>query len=330
MRKRAIAQIVSCSIIAVILTGFLLGALGCSAAGLIDGSLPNKALQKVVDTFEKTVTDLPIPEINLVGIPVISDDDGSYNYGNGSYDETPTTIRIDWAAGRIVILATDEATGVTLSEFLGNVDPMTASAGEIAESRRMRHRLTDGTLSVDQFKANLTLHSGEPEATKTLLITLPKSALKTIDIDVASAQVYLTDLTADKLDLDTASGALNVTGCAFGQVDIDTASGSGTFNACSIGKLDVDSASAGMAFDLVNTPERIDVDSMSGSFSFALPADASFKVDLDSISGKVTVEGFENVSVEGNKTVVNGGQYLYDFDMVSGNVAIEAQTGNKF
>lgn len=328
MRKRAIGKIIACSIIGVILTGILFTAIGFGAAGLIDASLPGVSVQKAVNTIEQSVERLPRVNFSFFGIPVISDDNlAGYSVGNGAYETAPSEVEIDWATGKVVIVVSDAATGVTLTEYAGAVDPTTALPGGIEEQDQMRHKLSNGKLSVREF--------GSVAATwntikKTLYVVLPQSQLDELSLEIAAAGVELVDLNADKLDIECASGDLTAKNCAFTSVDYDVASGSGEFTGTVIRTLDVDCASGKLTFDLLNTPDSVDVDLASGNVRFVLPADASFTVDSDMLSGSVWIDGFAIESDHNGHKVVNGGLGRFDFDMTSGKITIEARSGNTF
>lgn len=328
MRKRAIGKIIACSIVGVILTGILLAAIGVGAAGLIDATLPERSARNVVEKLEQSVERLPRLNFLFFGIPVLDDDptDG-YSIGDASYDAAPKKLVVEWATGKVVVIASDAATGVTLTEYAGSVDPLTALPGGVEEGDRMRHKLAYGELTVREFTS---VTKTWKSLQKTLLVVLPTAQLDKLTLEIASADVELTDLTVDQLKLDFASGSLTAQNCALNRVDYDVASGSGEFTATTIGSLDVDCASGKLTFDLLNTPNNVDIDLASGNVRFILPADASFTVDADALSGSVKIDGFAIESEHDGKKVIGGGASRFDFDLTSGKITIEARPGNTF
>ena len=83
-----------------------------------------------------------------------------------------------------------------------------------------------------------------------------------------------------------------------------------------------DGVSGGMALDLLTAPQKISTDTISGSIRLNLPQDASFSVELDSVSGKLDNE-FPSTQ-RGDLYYCGQGGGTYQFDSVSGDVIIRA------
>lgn len=331
MRKKAIAKIIVCSILAVVLTVAMVAALmtGALAYGgeVKEWKIGNVYLFNPVRQIVDVLEELPS---GIVSFGLDSVQLRGYAEGDGAYSEVPGKIKIEWAAGRIVIAATENADGVRLTEYYGNVNPFSADASSegIPEKDHMRHQLSGKTLYIKQFQSEtrLTLGIHENRTAKTLLIELPKTALDSLEIDAALTDVVLTDLTAEEADFDCATGTLTATGCAFRRFDGDFSIVSGTFSDGTIDRLDLDCASGELTFELNEAPEKIDVDAAAGTYRFVLPSDASFEIDQDTLpTAKISTVGFSDITVRNGKTVVNGGRKTYSFDMVAGKVTIEAK-----
>lgn len=346
MRKRAIAKIIVCSILAVLLTAILLGTIACSSRTV---SLPSPLgfgwLKKSVEITEKTIERLPVPNIRFFGCaPVVTinggldesdGEQGDYAAGGGTYENAPKSIKIDWAAGRIVV-GTHEGSDVQLYEYSGNreIDLSSLPAdGGIAESERMRHKMVGDLLKIEMYKTRIQIgffgiHGTQNLKSKTLVVLLPEAGLDRLELDAAAADVELYDLTVKKLDCDTASGKITAENCAFDEVDFDSAATDATFAACAVDRIDLDVASGSAVFDLVNTPSKIDVDAMSTEIRVILPPDAAFEIKTDALASKVSLNGFSSNLING-RTVVNGGGARFDFDMMTGSVTIEARQDAK-
>lgn len=348
MRKRAIAKIIVCSIIGAILTVVLLAGTAAALSGHLTG-LPGRFVQsfqdegelfwKAVETTEKAFDSLPVPKLHFIGCaPVItfSDNDFSllpssgtvksgYTLGNMAYEGTASSVSIDWAAGRIIIATHDGADGIYLYEYEGTDDAELSTAlkeDPIPEREQMMHRFSGGALKIEEFPEGIVWPKGNATI-KTLVVLLPKSAVKKLDIDAAAASVDLIGIEAGELDLDCASGKVRVTNSTLKEVDVDCAAATGEFLSCTIESIDVDSAGANLKFELLNTPSKIDIDGMAGSYRIVLPSDASFSVKADSLAGSVNINGFQT-GYENGRTIVNGGKNKFDFSLMSGSVTIEA------
>ena len=229
MRKRAIAQIIACSIIASILTFILIG---CTATGITSSIVHDTVdaigdpIKKTVEITEKAVSHLPTPRIRLFGCaPIITIDDNDlvigdstgsvpsgYSEGDAAYDAVPTTLDIDWASGRIYIDVRADAQGVRLYECAGSVTPDLAAAeapNDVADPNRMIHRFQNDTLKIEQFRHGITWVGVHETYQKTLVVILPETTLDKLNIDAAAVEIFLNGCKADRLDLDTAAGKVN-------------------------------------------------------------------------------------------------------------------------
>ena len=190
----------------------------------------------------------------------------------------------------------------------------------------MIHRFQGGTLKIEQFRRGMTWVGVHDTYTKTLVVEIPaESELDKLTIDAAAVEITLVELNADSLELDTASGSCEAIRCSFDRIDVDTAATKLNFIECTSKRIDVDCASGSISLGLLNMPDRIDLDLMSGSCQIMLPEDASFQVDMDSLSGNLDINGF-SVTEKGKKRIVNGGDCHIDVDMMSGSVTIEPRT----
>ena len=359
MRKKAIGQIIVCSILAVILTGVLLTSIvlfrGYSGtlpiSGKISEFVQNDALiQDAVSAAKDAFHSLPVPKLRLFGcVPVITfsnndisigagSSDGTvpsgYILGAGAYAETPDQIKIEWASGRIYLRTTDASvpgaeSGVMIYEYTGSValDSFTdLPVSDVSEDRALISKMEGGTLKIEEFKKGYSFSGITNNPEKTLVVLVPSSRLKEIEIDCAAAYVSLDGLEIEKLDLDSATADIMVNACTIDSLDVDSATNDGTFLSCYIRKIDIDSATGSFCFDLINTPDTIDVDAMSGNYKLVLPKDASFSVDMDSLSASLSMPGF-SANILGHNTVVGGGNSQFDFDLVSGEIIITAGGG---
>lgn len=347
MRRRAIGKIIVCSIIGVILTAVLLGGTAAALAGKtgssamqqIESFLGNDSIvRKAIEETERAFRRLPVPKLHFFGCaPVISfSDSGSgktvsekdgYQKGNMFYAGKPESLTVEWAAGRILIATHSMSEGVYLYEYNGKTEHSVSAApeipaNEVRESDRMVHRYENGALKIQEYAESVLWPVGETPV-KTLVVAVPEGILRKLKIEAAAADLEILDVDALQLDLDCASGKIFASGCEIGEANIDCAAVSGEFKDCLVGSIDLDSAGAMFTFELDKTPSKIDVDGAAGSYKFVLPRDASFSVKADTLAGTVSINGFATKE-DGRKTVVNGGDSTFDFDLMSGSVTIEA------
>lgn len=354
MRKKAIGQIIVCSIFAVILTGVLLTSIilfhGSNSVLPLSGRITefvqnDKLIQDAVKAADNAFHSLPTPKIRFFGCaPVItfsSSDSGTvlgegavppgYDLGAGSYTDTPDRIKIEWASGRIYVRPLDSgapgsSNGVQIYEYTGSVLlnsftdlPVT----DVPEERWLISKMDGRSLTIEEFKKGYSLTGITGNSEKTLVVLVPAEKLSEIEIDCAAASVSLDNLVIGTLDIDSASADIDVSSCTIDSLDVDSASNRGTFSSCRIRKIDIDSASGSFRLELYNTPEIIDVDAMSGKYEFILPSDSSFSVDMDSLSASLSMPGFSS-NLFGHNTIVGSGDSRFSFDLVSGEIIIEA------
>ena len=222
-------------------------------------------------------------------------------------------ISIDWVAGSISIQPDDNAKEITVCE-----------KGYTEEKYRMECTNSGNTLNIDYCKDNFQVNFGfsvDSNITKDLLITVPSGWLcDKLEIDAASADLKVTDLTINKVDFEGASGECDFDNCQVEVLDMDTASGNVEFFG-TLNSLDFDGASADCELRLLTTPKRIDVDTMSGDLELYLPADSGFAVSMDTMSGNVHSD-FETVIMGNDDYVYGDGACRINISALSGNVGI--------
>lgn len=183
-----------------------------------------------------------------------------------------TRLSIDWASGSITVRPDASVQEITFSETGGSKYPMS-------------WKLKNGKLSIQYYEDDTFRGLGAHfDRSKDLTVLVPNDwSFEELDLDVASAVLDVSDLTIHQVDVDSASGTCNFRNCAVSNLEIDTASGDVSFEG-RLNSLEFDAASAKFTGILLNTPNRIDVDSMSGDVDLTLPADTGFTVKMDGMS----------------------------------------------
>lgn len=214
------------------------------------------------------------------------------------------SLKIDWAAGDIVLQSAD-VDSIQISETAGS-EPM-----YITESGK--------TISI-QFLEHNSAIGLKNHKSKDLTILVPQGwECDKLDIDAASTEVHVYDLTVYNADVDTASGKIIFDNCAVEKLDMDSASGNLEFTGC-LKELDIDSVSANARLKLDNVPDRIEMDSVSGELDVTLPTDAGFTLESDTLSKHLNCE-FDTTN-SGDRIRCGDGHCRIDLSGFSGKMSI--------
>lgn len=251
-------------------------------------------------------------------------DDKDYHIGASDVTERVDEVEIDWSAGSIRV-TTHDGDGIRITE-----------SGYETERQQLRWRVVNGKLIIREHAPGLSWSLPH----KALELSLPASGCNELSIDAASAEITLDraltlrkleadtasgslsadELTADEVSFDSASGDCTLRGCDVGKFDMDTASGKAVLSG-RFGTLELDSASGDLELTAQTVPGSIETDTVSGKISLALPEDAQFQAELDSVSGDLNVEDFSG-SYRGDVFTAGSGGGRYRFESVSGDVDI--------
>lgn len=241
--------------------------------------------------------------------PVItpgSDDSQRYDY-TLSDKSLITEINIQWAAGNITIQP-------------GNVDQVQFWEQGVDEAKHQLVYSQSGNKLTIQYQEKQVKIGIESTVSKDLTVIVPENWMgESIEIDAASAQVHMTDITLQELSLDSASGMGFFENCTIGELDIDTASGDIEFIGA-LQSLDFDAMSAKLTAVLTNLPRSLDMDTMSGDMDLTLPADCGFTVSSGGISSRFESEF--DTQTRNDCHVYGDGSCRIDISAMSGDVCI--------
>lgn len=159
-------------------------------------------------------------------------------------------LEIDWASGSVRIQVADTE-DITFSDTGTESCPMT-------------YDLDGDTLRLAYSKGEVQIGFVSTPS-KDLTVTVPKDwVCGELEINAASVDVDITDLTVTEFSLNGASNELRF----FGSMD----------------SLDCDGASNDMLLVCANKPDKIDIDGASCSLDLTLPYDCGFRAELDGLS----------------------------------------------
>lgn len=247
-----------------------------------------------------------------------------------------TKIKIDWVAGSVNIRV-GSSNEIVFSE---------SSYTNLTDRQKMRYSVSDSGVLQIRYCDNLdnifnwfNLDANMPA--KTLTMEVPAALmdrLSTLEIGTVSANIDLSGVYGDKTTLSTVSGEIRCTDVASTYLNLSSTSGtlvcenskadslevdnvSGSIRAeGDYRNVNVDSVSGSVRLAFSTAPDQIKVNEVSGSVTVALPADANFTANLDTVSGSISCE-FPG-TLGNDRVVVGDGSAQYRFDSVSGSLNI--------
>ena len=246
MKRNAIFRIILFSFLAVVLVGVLI-----SGIALKKYQMPGIVVRKSFDA----------PEVS------------GNKFNAGEIDR----LKIEWAAGSIVLVPVEGNKISITEELLGGDESMVLKK--------------DGsTLYVQYCEGAVGISFGSGSLKKNLYITVPQDwECKELEIDAASATVQVENLTIEEVESSTASGTHIFTNCQVGTLKMETVSGDLNFTG-TLEKLDFNGVSAQLDLALTNAPKSIELESVSGDLNLTLPESCGFTVDKDTVSGRFSSE----------------------------------------
>lgn len=236
------------------------------------------------------------------------DDSDKYNIGSIKYTESIETLKINWKAGKVEVLETQDNT-ILIEEI-----------NTLEEKQKVRSRIKNNELVIHFWESGYA--SKVESEKKTLKVYVPNdiniiisstsgdvynsiSKAKKVTIDVTSASIKMDqiecdslslastsgtittdDVTSDKIDICSTSGSLNLKVMTAENITVSTTSGKITIKEingmqCQIG------SNSGKVVIGKNKVNRIDITTTSGSINIYL--DETETYDLNTTSGTVEI-----------------------------------------
>lgn len=238
-------------------------------------------------------------------------DDADYSVGSGSTREIVTDMEVFWPAGEISIVPSDTDEVVITEEFDGDDD------------LRLRWCVENGVL---QIKYRSPVKFGNTSApSKKLTIAIPEemlSSMRNVDLELVSADLSIEGMSAHDVDIMIVSGRVDVQCGVIDSLDVKTGSGDVKVTG-SVREADFESGSAELVLHLDDRATAVNLDTFSGDLSVFLPETVSgFEVEMDSVGGSVSVDGFDNVTKTRDECRYGDGRVRIEVDAVSGSIKI--------
>ena len=291
MKTNAIVRIILLSLAILVLAGILF--FGLALGGLIAGFKDTEIYQEIMGDPSDVIV-------------LVEGEGKTATYAARDIN----ALEINWVAGSIRIEPMD-------------TDVITVREDAVSQQKyEMVLKKSGSTLSIDFCKDEITRIgiSNFASFNKDLVITVPRNwTCRELELNVASAEVYIADMTIDKVDFDGASGELRLNNCHVDMLDLDTASGDVEFVGA-LNELECDAASANCNIEVTNIPSRINIDCASGDLDLTLPENCGFSCDMDTLSGDFSSD-FSTVMNNGRHTYGNGACRI-DLSGMSGDITI--------
>lgn len=153
--------------------------------------------------------------------------------------------------------------------------------GNARKSDALVYKIIGDTLEIEFKRSRFGIFGINADSSKNLTLKLPEKQYNTIDINSVSADVDIKNVNADKFDLETVSGEIEIAQSVFSNLEIE---------------------------------------SVSGNSDIYLPDSASFRAEVDTVSGDFSTDFA--VTKRGESYICGNGDMLISADMVSGNLKI--------
>lgn len=253
---------------------------------------------------------------------------GESNYAVGGDIDS---VKIDWISGRVQIV-------------WANVDSITFSESSpegaaVAGDEALEYYINGKELVIDWrgFDDIIGFDFGTAGEAKNLFVQLPHG-LMDISVDTTSADVDLQGFSMDgNLRVSTTSGKITSEDISAASVSFGSTSGDLHYNGdCrefsaetvsgnisfvgSCMEFEADSTSGKVEAEFVTMPNELSAETVSGAVKLALPQDASFVLEYDTVSGGMDCEF--PITMRGGEYHVGSGGAEIDVDTVSGNLKI--------
>lgn len=277
-------------------------------------------------------------------------DADKYTMGNA---ELPTgeisSIEIDWVSGEVNVAYHKEDT-IVLSETANK---------ELNNNTTMYYLVDNDMLRVKFAKSGKRIPSA---LNKELTLYLPEGMeLEEVMIDTVSADVNVSELSAEKTNIDTTSGDIIVEDVIFSEqakfdttsgditakfmaaknieadstsgdvqittkeasdmISLDTVSGDMELTIAGAKKVELDSTSGEIKLSAAKAPDVLSIDTVSGDVILALPENSDFTVNWDSVSG--SLDSDFAMKKDGDSYICGEGSNQYDIDTTSGDLDIK-------
>ncbi len=237
------------------------------------------------------------------------DNADKYSVGEFTLDEEITALDVEWIAGNVNIVVTDE-------------ENVSASESEVDEDReKLRYRVVNGKLMI-KFKKSEKMNF-DADLSKELTLYIPKdmaAKLQLLSVECVSAGLNMEGLTIDNVDIEMVSGKVEAKDVVIETVKLESVSGDVNIKG-SVDELDAELVSGKIKVDSDKQLSKLNMETVSGDVTVIMPEGNGFTAEMDSVSGDMDID-FETTS-KGDKKICGDGSAEYSFETVSGDVTLK-------
>ena len=160
---------------------------------------------------------------------------------------------------------------------------------------------------------------------KDLTIYVPADCtFKAIDAELASADLYINGVTADKIKCDNMSSENKYVDCAVNEITVNTMSGNTAVNTKDkLKKMTYNAMSGNLTVDAEGI-DALDVSSMSADISLNVK-NADFTLKLTGVTASLEANGINYEKTEENAYKFGDGNGKINFDSTSGKVSVNVK-----
>ena len=213
-------------------------------------------------------------------------------------------LEIQWTAGSVTIQPED----IDRIEF--------AETGD--DEHPMVWKLVQDRLVIRDYEGSNWM--GWQDMEKDLVIRVPRQwQPEEVDIQTASAQVTIQDLTAGSLELNGVSGATLLTGCQARELSVGGVSGETELQG-KFGSVDVVTVSGECTVTLDEMSREVELESVSGDMTLVIPEGSGFTARWDSVSGDLRSD--LEIRSSGGQYIRGDGSAKIDAESVSADLTI--------
>lgn len=220
-----------------------------------------------------------------------------------------TSLDVNWLSENVTIVTSTVTTQITATE---------TSDIPLTEETTMHYYIADGVLHIQEYKNGFS-NFNLPK--KSITITVPAyKTFEKINVNVTSALVSASNISATTFDCNFTSGNLSLTG-SITNIITNSTSGTVTFSGTST-SVSANSTSGNSNFTFYNYPTSISSNVTSGTTTLNLPSNSLFECTCDTVSGTFNTNFI--VTKNGNRYISNGNslRISIQFNSTSGNFYI--------
>ena len=213
-------------------------------------------------------------------------------------------LEIQWTAGSVTIQPED----IDRIEFAETGD------GE----HPMVWKLVQDRLVIRDYESSIWM--GRYDMDKDLVIRVPRQwQPEEVDIQTASAQVTVQDLTVGSLELNGVSGTTRLLGCQARELSVEGVSGETEIQG-KFGSVDMVTVSGDCTVTLDEMSREVELESVSGDMTLVIPEGSGFTARWDSVSGDLRSD--LEIRSSGGQYIRGDGSAKIDAESVSADLTI--------